>query len=88
MKYFTFVLAKVCIWQLRYPKLKLLLDVIWYVHLACLMAREQLLSCLAYLLPRDLVYWCAIRVAAEATVRYSKRTPSEISVEEALRAWL
>jgi len=88
MKYLTFVLAKVCIWQMRYPKLKPLLDVIWDLHWLCLMAREQLLSHLAYLLPRDLVYWCAIRVAAEATVRHSSRTPSAISIEEALRAWL
>lgn len=50
--------------------------------------KEKIWEYLAWKLPRRLVYWCAIRLAAAATTgRYSSRTPDEVSVLDALDAW-
>jgi hypothetical protein len=43
---------------------------------------------LAQRLPRRLVYWCAIRLAAHATVgSYSKQDVPSLLVADALKRW-
>ena len=43
---------------------------------------------LAYMLPRRLVYWATIRLAAEATTgQYNDTIVPELTVTEALRLW-
>jgi hypothetical protein len=41
------------------------------------------------MLPRELVKWCAVRLMSYSTLTESNRdkTPSEISIMDALQAW-
>ena len=44
---------------------------------------------LAYKLPKQLIYFCYIRVHANATcTKYSNRHPDEVNWREALDCWL
>jgi hypothetical protein len=50
--------------------------------------RENILIRIAWALPRELAYWCAIRVGVHATVgRYSDQVVTELKVFEALQRW-
>ena len=50
--------------------------------------KEWLLLKLAWGLPRELVYWCAIRLAANATTgKYSATVVPELSMMDALQRW-
>ena len=50
--------------------------------------KEKFLIWLAWKLPRNLAYWAAVRVNSEATtIHYTDRTPSEVSIIEALKVW-
>lgn len=52
------------------------------------MSRERLILAVVWRLPRWLVYWCAIRVAAHATTgRYGTTDPTTLSVTDALKRW-
>lgn len=42
---------------------------------------------LVWWLPRRLVYWCSIRLMAHATSAYPDRTPDQITLLDALKAW-
>lgn len=49
---------------------------------------ERFWMWLAWRLPRRLVYWAYIRVAAEATTEaFPDRTPFEVSLMDGLKAW-
>lgn len=50
--------------------------------------RERFLVWFAGILPRGVVYWCAIRLIAYATVgRYSDQVVPELTALEALKRW-
>lgn len=50
--------------------------------------REKLLMWVAWHLPRELVKWCFIRVAAHATTgRHRDTTMPELLVVDALKRW-
>lgn len=68
--------------------------VLWFVGHAnifrCAMI-ERLTIIIAWLLPRRLVYWCAIRLGSEATVRndekrYEGNVP-DMTFMDALKRW-
>ena len=40
-----------------------------------------------HFLPKRIVYWCAVRVGAEASEIYSKTDVPSITIVDALRAW-
>jgi len=49
---------------------------------------EHLLIAFVWKLPKKLVYWCAIRVAAEATAgKYGNEMPDTVSIITALTRW-
>ena len=49
---------------------------------------EDLWMKLAWLLPRRLVYWCAIRVGCEATQdKWSNESPTSLLMMDALKRW-
>lgn len=51
-------------------------------------AREKAIMWAAYKLPRSLVYWCAIRVGAHATVgKYSDQVVPDLTFMDALKRW-
>ena len=51
-------------------------------------AREATLKWIAWHLPRKLVYWCAIRVAAHATTgSYSNQIVTDLRAMDALDRW-
>jgi hypothetical protein len=59
----------------------------WWRHLYSRL-RERMLMAVAWRLPRSLVSWCAIRVAAHATTgRYGDTVVPELGAMEALRRW-
>lgn len=50
--------------------------------------KEKLWMRLAWVLPKQLVYWCGIRIIGfAATGRYSKTVVTELPVMEAIRRW-
>ena len=50
--------------------------------------REKLVTTLVWSLPRWLIYWATIRLAAHATTGvYGKTDPTTLNVMEALRRW-
>jgi hypothetical protein len=50
--------------------------------------REKFYQWLADKLPRELAYWCAIRVGAHATTgKWSSQVVPELTVAEALQRW-
>lgn len=49
---------------------------------------ERFWCWLAWLLPRDLVMWCAVRLMAHGTGGpYGNTDPSDLNVLEALKRW-
>ena len=49
---------------------------------------DRLLRDIAWMLPRRLVYWCAIRLMAAATAgRYSDQIVPELYAMDALQRW-
>ena len=49
---------------------------------------DRLLCRIAWMLPRRLVYWCAIRLMSAATVgRYSNQVVPELYAVDALQRW-
>jgi len=43
---------------------------------------------IAWLLPKQLVYWCAVRVAAKATTGiYSNQVVPDLTAMDALKRW-
>jgi hypothetical protein len=49
---------------------------------------ERFIIALAWLLPRRLVYWCAIRLGAHATQdAYENQIVTELSFVDALKRW-
>lgn len=51
------------------------------------MTAEKILIWLAWKLPRPIVKWAAVRLMAAATFKYPDRTPDEIGIFDALKAW-
>lgn len=50
---------------------------------------EKLTMKLAWMMPRRLVYWCAIRLFAHATQgRYSDQVVPDLTAADALKRWL
>jgi len=50
---------------------------------------ERIWMKLAWLMPRKLVYWCAVRVAAHATVgKYSNQIVPDLTVMDALKRFV
>ena len=50
--------------------------------------KEKIACWIAYRLPRQIVYWCAIRVGAYATTgQYRNTVVPELNFMEALRRW-
>lgn len=50
--------------------------------------KEKILIQLAWLLPRSLVYWCAIRLMSNATMgAYSGQVVPELRALDALKRW-
>lgn len=50
--------------------------------------REKILMAIAWRMPREVAYWCAIRLFAHATTgEYGDGYPEETTVVEALRRW-
>jgi hypothetical protein len=50
--------------------------------------KEKLLIRVAWMLPRKLAYWCAVRVMSHATVgEYSRQIVPELTALEALQRW-
>jgi hypothetical protein len=50
--------------------------------------KEKLLIRVAWMLPRKLAYWCAVRVMSHATVgEYSHQIVPELTAMEALQRW-
>lgn len=43
---------------------------------------------LAWKLPDQLIIWCFARLAAYASMKYSNKTPSDISIIDALNCWI
>ena len=51
--------------------------------------REKVMIWFVWKLPRQLVYWCAVRVAANATnSKYSDQAVPEVTTFEALERWM
>jgi hypothetical protein len=51
--------------------------------------QERLWKKLAWMLPRKLVYWCAIRVAANATTGiYSSQVVPDLTAMDAIERWV
>ena len=48
--------------------------------------KEKVVMWIAWHLPRKLVYWCAIRVIADATVESSTPAPEFLAMD-ALKVW-
>jgi len=49
---------------------------------------EKFMFWFVWKLPKQLVYFCAIRAAANATCgEYSNKTPDEVSIMDMLGAW-
>jgi len=60
----------------------------WYLTHEWRKAREKLVTTLVWSLPRWLIYWATIRLAAHATTGVYRRTdPNTLSVMEALKRW-
>jgi len=50
--------------------------------------REKLIMKIAWLLPREIVKWCAIRLISNATTgQYSSQVVPELSAMDALKRW-
>jgi hypothetical protein len=50
--------------------------------------KERILICLAWRMPRSLVYWCSIRLMVHATVgRYASQVVPELTAVDALKRW-
>jgi hypothetical protein len=50
--------------------------------------RERLITGLVWRLPRVIIYWATIRLAAHATTgQFSATNPNDLSVMEALKRW-
>ena len=49
---------------------------------------EKIVIWIAWLLPRRLVYWCAVRLMANGTMgEYSKQEVPALLVSDALKRW-
>lgn len=60
----------------------------WRFRMWCQKQRERFVIALAWRLPRWLVYWCFIRVAAHATCgKYSATEVPSLTAMEALERW-
>ena len=52
------------------------------------MMKEKLMIKIAWLLPREIVKWCSIRLIAHATSgKYSSQVIPELSAMDALKRW-
>ncbi len=51
------------------------------------MWKEAFIIWLAWRLPRRLIYWCAIRVAAEGSVENPQTAMPELTAMDALHSW-
>lgn len=63
---------------------------IWVYHIKHRVSRwsERLTVWIAWHLPRILVMWCSVRLAAHATMgEWGNTDPSELSVMDALERW-
>lgn len=49
--------------------------------------RERIVSWIAYKLPRYLVYWCAIRLYAEAYTKPPYHVMGSMSTREVFESW-
>lgn len=50
--------------------------------------KEKICITLAWWMPRELVYWCALRLMTAATVgRYGNTSPTELTCMDALKRW-
>lgn len=50
--------------------------------------KESILIWIAWKLPRDLVYWCSIRLMTSATIGgYEKQVVPELLAMDALKRW-
>jgi hypothetical protein len=49
--------------------------------------KENIIIWLAWHLPRRLIYWCAIRVAAEGSVEHPQTAMPELTAMDALHSW-
>jgi len=51
--------------------------------------KEKFYRWLAWKLPRDLIYWCTIRLFAHATTvgKGKTQTPDEVTIWQALERW-
>lgn len=50
--------------------------------------REKVQVWIAFQVPRWLVYWCSIRLMADATTgKYRSVEPSQVNIMDALEAW-
>jgi hypothetical protein len=50
--------------------------------------REKIYIKIAWLLPRELIKWCAVRMMSAATTgQYSSQIVSELTAIEALKRW-
>ncbi len=50
--------------------------------------KEKMWTGLAWALPKQLVYWCSIRLMAHATVGdYGNTDPSTLNAMDALKRW-
>jgi hypothetical protein len=66
------------------------LHIFWYYEVAhrAEKARERIITGIAWALPRELVMWCFVRVAAHATMgEYGNNTPDNVSIMDALQRW-
>lgn len=51
-------------------------------------SKERFYLWFVWLLPRDLIYWCAIRLGAHATTKkYSAQIVPELTFMDALKRW-
>lgn len=51
-------------------------------------AREKLVIWITWHLPKQVVYWCAIRLVAHATTgKYSNQNVTQLTATEALERW-
>lgn len=66
------------------------LHIFWYYNVAhrAALLHERFLTWIAWHLPRELVMWCFVRVAAHATMgKYGDTVPDQLSVMTALDRW-
>lgn len=60
----------------------------FFIHYELPKLKEKLLLKLAWMLPKGLVYWCAIRVMAHATTgKYTGTVVPTLTGMDALKRW-